>query len=337
MTQPHLSVIVPTYNVRPFIRLALDSLARQTCENFEVVIVNDGSTDGSDEIAKEFARQDPRFRVIDQPNGGYGKAVNAGLNAASGEYIGILEPDDIATDRMFETLLDAAQKTGASIVRGDFALFQSTPEFNASDVVPTNQFKRLLNDQVEGWVEIKQYPEALCLAPAIWSSIYKASFLRENKISVLETPGASYQDFPFFVESLFCAERFYAVDRVLLYYRDSHPTSSSAKGGNKGLVVFDLYDHLRRSLQAMNPDRYGDMEDIINYIFFMHHYFHYKRLHPKYRNQFLNQLREKFKNIPTPKLLSGKNKLDYISLKYGGAPAYKVAITLSAFVKKFIS
>ena len=105
---PAVSVIVPTYNEENYLRQALDSLVAQTLEDIEILLVNDGSTDQSADILREYAAHYPQFTLIDKPNGGYGSAVNAGLDAATGEYIGILEPDDFVDAHMFEDLYKAA-------------------------------------------------------------------------------------------------------------------------------------------------------------------------------------------------------------------------------------
>lgn len=86
-----VSVLVPVYNVKTYLRECLDSLAAQTLEHIEFVCIDDGSTDGSSEILDEYAGRDARFRVIHKENSGYGMSMNIGLRAACGKYIGIVE------------------------------------------------------------------------------------------------------------------------------------------------------------------------------------------------------------------------------------------------------
>jgi len=99
-----VSVVVPVYNVEPYLRTCMESITRQTLRDLEIICVNDGSKDGSLAILKEFAEKDPRIVLIDQPNGGYGKAMNAGIDRATGEYLGIVEPDDFIALTMYEDL-----------------------------------------------------------------------------------------------------------------------------------------------------------------------------------------------------------------------------------------
>ena len=94
---PAVSIVIPVFNVEKYIGKCLDSLISQTLHNIEIICVNDGSTDHSLEIIKKYAENDPRFVIVDKENGGYGKAMNVGLDKATGEYIGIVEPDELCT------------------------------------------------------------------------------------------------------------------------------------------------------------------------------------------------------------------------------------------------
>lgn len=91
---PKVSVIMPTYRVEPYFEQALLSVVDQTLRDIEIIPVDDGSPDNCGAIMDAYAAKDPRIKPIHQPNGGYGKAINAGLYAATGEYIAIVETDD---------------------------------------------------------------------------------------------------------------------------------------------------------------------------------------------------------------------------------------------------
>ncbi len=110
-----ISIIVPVYNVEKYIVRCLDSLLVQTHENFEAILVDDGSTDKSGAICDEYAKKDPRFKVIHTKNGGVCAARNKALEIAKGDYIGFVDPDDECTPDMFEYLLKGAEENGAEI------------------------------------------------------------------------------------------------------------------------------------------------------------------------------------------------------------------------------
>ena len=96
MSGPLASVIVPVYNVEPYLAQCVASLRGQTCPDLEILLVDDGSTDGSGLLCDGFAREDPRIRVIHKANGGLSSARNAGLDRARGTYIYFVDSDDWA-------------------------------------------------------------------------------------------------------------------------------------------------------------------------------------------------------------------------------------------------
>lgn len=110
-----ISVIVPIYNVEPYLRKCLDSIRYQTHEDMEVILVDDGSADGCAAICDAYAAMDERFQVIHKPNGGVASARNAGLDAATGEWIGFVDPDDYIEQDMYEYLLNHAMAHNADL------------------------------------------------------------------------------------------------------------------------------------------------------------------------------------------------------------------------------
>jgi CDP-glycerol glycerophosphotransferase len=114
-----ISVVVPIYNVEDYLEDCLRSLARQTVADFEAVLVDDGSTDASAAIAERFARQDGRFTMLRQPNGGLSRARNAGVDAASGDYLAFLDSDDVLPPNAYELLLGSLEHTGSDFATGN--------------------------------------------------------------------------------------------------------------------------------------------------------------------------------------------------------------------------
>lgn len=123
--EPKISAILPVYNVSAYLARCLDSILAANYQNLEIICVNDGSTDRSLEILRDYAGKDDRFVVIDQPNGGVSAARSAGIDRATGEYLSFIDPDDLIHPRYFETLLLAAEKTNADYVIGTH---RSVPE-----------------------------------------------------------------------------------------------------------------------------------------------------------------------------------------------------------------
>lgn len=120
-----MSVIVPAYNAASYLTDALDSLARQSLTDFEVIVVNDGSTDATQAIAESYAARDPRFRVINRatPSGRPACARNLALREARGRYIAFLDADDVALPTRLAASTEALERTGASLAFGEFHQF----------------------------------------------------------------------------------------------------------------------------------------------------------------------------------------------------------------------
>lgn len=125
---PCISFIVPIYNMERLLPRALRSLRAQTLTDFEAILINDGSKDGSAALCAQAAAEDARFRFIDQPNGGVAAARNAGLDAARGEYIFFLDPDDWVEPDAAEVLYRAARDADADCVQ--FGMFYDTCDEN---------------------------------------------------------------------------------------------------------------------------------------------------------------------------------------------------------------
>ena len=111
-----VSVVVPVYNVAPYLRQCLDSLVGQTLKDIEIICVDDGSTDGSGAILDEYAAKDGRVRVVHQANAGAGAARNVGLDLATGEYLFFCDPDDWCARRMLARMFRQAQNVRADVL-----------------------------------------------------------------------------------------------------------------------------------------------------------------------------------------------------------------------------
>ena len=115
-----ISVVVPVYNVRRYLPACLDSLLQQSYPNWEALLIDDGSTDGSELICDQYAKADPRFHVFHKANGGAASAKNLGLDESGGEYITFLDSDDYLEPNAFEITVNTALEQGADVVEFQF-------------------------------------------------------------------------------------------------------------------------------------------------------------------------------------------------------------------------
>ena len=120
---PVLSLLVPIYNVERYLRECLDSAVAQTLEDIEIICINDGSTDNSPAIIREYMERDARVKMIDKANSGYGDSMNRGLEMARGKYVGILESDDFMAPDALEKLVAAAERFNTDFAKANFDFY----------------------------------------------------------------------------------------------------------------------------------------------------------------------------------------------------------------------
>lgn len=242
-----VSIIIPTFNVAVYLEECMESVVRQTLEDIEIICVNDGSTDNSLDILKKYAENDSRIIIIDKPNGGYGKAMNDGLDKATGEYIGIVEPDDFVPLSMYEDLYNCAKEHDLDFVKADFYRFTRNDENGNMNLV----YNHL--DKTGEWYgkvfDPSHEPEALRFIMNTWSGIYRKAFLDKYHIRHNTTPGASFQDNGFWFQTFIRAERAMIVDRPYYMNRRDNPNSSV---NNKEKVYCSNveYDYIREIVMA---------------------------------------------------------------------------------------
>ncbi len=244
---PSLSILVPVYNSGAFLAPCLHSLAAQTAGGVEFLCIDDGSTDGSGAVLDTWAEKDSRFRVIHQPNGGYGKAMNAALAAARGAWVGIVEPDDWVEPTMYSHLMELAAATKAPVVKGSYTIERNGAGTRAGKFAGMQAGTELTP------AEAKDY---ILGALAIWSAIYRRDWLVEHNIRFSETPGASFQDLGFAIRTWVAAPCICITPAAAYHYREDNPDSSSRKldsGAWAALKEFQSLADVYRALEHKEP------------------------------------------------------------------------------------
>lgn len=237
-----VSVLVPIYNVEEFLPECLDSLVGQTLKDIEIICINDGSTDGSLGIIKDYAKKDKRIVIIDKKNSGYGDSMNQGLKKATGEYVGIVESDDFIDKDAFEKLYAIAKKEDVEVVKANFY------EYYGDKGKDTGVSDMFLPNEVGKVIDPREHHNLFYQPPCIWSAIYKNKFLKDNKIDFLPTPGAAYQDAGFSFKVWAMARRVFLVKRAFLHYRQDN-ANSSVKDAGKVYCVKDEHDSIEKYLE----------------------------------------------------------------------------------------
>lgn len=273
-----VSVLIPIYNAAQFLEQSLKSAADQTLTDVEFICLNDGSTDASLSIAQSFARQDPRFIIVDKPNTGYGDTMNQGIKQARGEYIAILEPDDYLDPDALTNLYQLASENKADIVKSNFYHESGQNSHSTHHIRPRDA----------GRVYDHKYTRLFTFPPAIWSSLYRRQFLLDQQIEFLPTPGASYQDLGFNFKTLAVAERIVLTPKAFLHYRLDNSDSSSNNPGKVNCVVKE-YASIADFLKQHNL--YSELGCIMNAAKFRNYYWNWQRLQGAAAQEFFQTMR----------------------------------------------
>lgn len=219
---PKVSIIVPVYNAEKYLEECAGSILNQTIKDIELILVDDGSTDSSPALCDSIAARDSRVKVIHKPNGRASSARNAGIRAATGEFVAFVDSDDWISPEMYETML--AQN--ADVCLCDFVRFQGDREYpnTHNNVKPgfydrtrmvRDIFPHLVMDGVEYPITISN-----CVM------LIRRSILAENQLFYREDIHIS-EDAPFGSEVLYCANSFaYLKDHYFYHYRMTDGSSS---------------------------------------------------------------------------------------------------------------
>lgn len=218
-----VSIIVPCYNVASYLDQCLESLTGQSMEDIEIICVNDGSSDRTAEVLREWQKKDGRIRVIDQENSGVSVARNSGMETATGQYIGFVDPDDMAERNMFQRLFTAAVGRDADVTVCGYSEF--------CDGENVDMFENGWSPSAEFYPEEKVErfrrgsPWGQCVG-TVWNKLIRRKLLEENDLRFV--PGLRQgQDLYFCLMLLTFAPRLLTIPDRLYHYRRERPGSST--------------------------------------------------------------------------------------------------------------
>lgn len=211
---PFFSVILPIYNVKPWLSRCVDSVLAQGFTDYELLLVDDGATDGSGALCDELALRDSRIRVIHKENGGLSSARNAGAAEAVGKYIWWVDSDDWITPDALEQLHEAITQSDADMVKFSYIRVEGTNQkhipFNAEPGLYTVQQQEVLLE--------KAFLSTSRFGLSAWSYVYRTSFLRENELCFVSERQVGSEDYLFNLVALLKAQRVQVIDNALYYY-----------------------------------------------------------------------------------------------------------------------
>ena len=239
-----VTIIIPVYNVEPYLEQCLDSLLNQTLNNFEVICVDDGSTDHSLLILRQYASKDSRIIVKQQEHRGAGAARNLGLQFASGEYVIFLDSDDFFESELLETLVEAidAEHSDIAVCKAR-KFYNDTTEFRPFPASIRNEYCPPVSP-----FSPHEFPKYIFnmfqIAP--WNKMFRHSFIQAHHILFQEIPRAN--DVAFVIEALSLAKKITVVKKELVNYRINTGTSLQQTNDKTPLSFWSAFTEAKNRL-----------------------------------------------------------------------------------------
>ena len=196
-----ISVIVPIYNVENYLRQCLDSVLGQTFKNFEVLLVNDGSSDSSGDICREYVEKDSRFHYFEKENGGLSDARNYGIERAQGEYLTFIDSDDFVNEKHLENLFLASRLTNADITIGGFSRFENGTFWLYQDYFSSDSLVSFTSAQAI------QHLDSMFDVPFLNFSTAWGKLFKRELFSELRFPYGKYAEDQFIIWKLYLKAR----------------------------------------------------------------------------------------------------------------------------------
>ena len=242
MTQPLVSIIIPVYKAAPDLGRCIESVRRQTYQNLEILLINDGSKDASLQICNMYARVDSRVCVLDKDNSGVSATRNVAIETASGKYLQFVDSDDYLAPDATETLVARAEADRADLVIAHYYRV-------AGEEITAHGFltRRDVMDQTEFARELMDEPASFYYG-VLWNKLYRTDIIRRHHIRCHEELQWS-EDFLFNLEYIRYAARFCAVAQPVYYYVKNEKSITHTQIDLRGVVktktkLFSYYKDL---------------------------------------------------------------------------------------------
>ena len=247
-----VSVVIPVYNAEHHLAQCLESVLKQSLQELEVICVDDGSTDRSLEILRQYAEQDRRVRVITQQNQYAGVARNNGMKVARGQYLAFLDADDYYIDGALEQLLQVVEQNHLDFVKGSFFRLdvsnnlRYTTYYSTNSCISHTKRKRVLS--------FRKLPARLLNAADVpWNGLYRRTFLEENNICFNSL--RCVNDHSFYIHCLLKAKRMMITDCNVACYRTGQADSLTGRKAMHYSCQLESYAIVRQLCRGTEESR----------------------------------------------------------------------------------
>lgn len=255
------SIIIPVYNVEEYLGKCVESALKQTFTNteaeFEVILVDDGSTDGSPQLCDEYAQKDDRVRVIHQENKGLGGARNTGIKASRAEWLLFLDSDDYIEPNSLDITLNAAEKHGADMI-----------VFGMKSVDDNGETLSVLLDEVEQNKALvpSQEKQLLTCIPAACNKLYKRELF--DKADALFPERVWYEDIRTTLKLLLFCEKVVYIEDVLYNYLSRDGSITKNINADRNVEIIDAFDDIFAYFKE--NDRFNEFKNELEFLTILH-------------------------------------------------------------------
>ncbi|MDB8558414.1 glycosyltransferase [Turicibacter sanguinis] len=234
-----LSIIVPVYNVESYLKRCLDSILAQTFQDFQLIIINDGSTDCSGQICNSYAKNNEKVIVIHQENQGLSAARNKGLSCAIGDYIGFVDSDDFILETMYEIMIKEAFYYDADIVSANYLKHDNQILKSDKKKGPLKFYNNIeaLNNYLLDFDDKERKIDTV-----VWNKIYKRNLFKDIRFPV----GKIYEDGYVTYKLLYYAHKTIHIDKVLYFYSQRDGSISKSKFSERDATAYDDWKDIYR-------------------------------------------------------------------------------------------
>lgn len=292
--QPLITVAVTIYNIKEYVKRSVESVCMQTYKNLEILLVDDGSSDGSEKLCDEYAKKDSRIRVIHKKNSGPADARNTAIEAAKGEYIAFVDGDDWVEPDMYENMYKAIQKAGADLAICSYKqILKEHIEDPSDDTL-------LFLEKGEALECFIRETEEIRIRNAVWNKLIKKELLKELRFPT----GRLYEEIVFTTKLLDRSERAVYLNQGYYNYVTDRAGSIMNVGVNARIFTdqIPLYYEKREYLRSVGREDLVKIHDFYFYKRLLQHYLELKKNKPKDHQKFCRQivqiLKKEKANIP---------------------------------------
>lgn len=253
MHQPLVTIIIPVYNVAPYLGQCLESIRTQTYPHFQCILVNDGSTDGSGALCRAAAGRDSRFLLVERENSGVSDARNTALGLAKGEYLQFADGDDYLAPEATATFVHTAQATGCDLAVSHFIRVAGQRQAQRGHI------------KTQGVMTRQEYAGHMVKAPAnyyygvLWNKFYRRSMVEASHLR-FQRDVSWCEDFLFNLDYIACARLIATIPQPLYYYRKREDSLVSTQTNLRRVIqtkkeTFAAYKELYRQLDLYDEQK----------------------------------------------------------------------------------